>query len=71
VDLLAARLHAVGLIPPLTCEERPPTDFSLSHGYGILESYTRQFGVGQHAARTPAAGEMKGFSHGGNEAEDG
>jgi hypothetical protein len=36
-----------------------------------MDTYTRQFGVGHHAARTPAAGEMKGFSHGGNEAEDG
>ncbi len=71
MDLLAARLHAVGVVPALTCEEPGPKDFSLSHGYGILESYTRQFGVGLHAARTPAAGEMKGFSHGGNEAEDG
>jgi hypothetical protein len=60
VDLLPARLHAVGVVPALTCEERA-ADFSLSHGYGILESYTRQFGVGHHAARTPAAGEMKGF----------
>ena len=71
VDLLVARLHPVGLLPALTCAERVGADFSLSHRYGIMGPYTRQSGAGLHAARTPAAAEMKGFSHGGNEAEDG
>ena len=46
-------------------------DFFLSHGYEIMGVYPRQFRAGLHAARTPAAAAMKGFSHGGNEAEDG
>ena len=38
VDLLAARLHPVGVLPALTCDERVTADFFVSHGYGIMGS---------------------------------